>query len=102
MRDFALTTLDNPFNPFTQWNEWLAFDIKAGHFTCERLDKASFTSMELPDDMNDEELERAANEIVANDPLLIYVKIFRDNAEEFLEKRKNMDMGSLWNIGGVT
>ena len=27
MADVMLTTIDNPYNPFTEWNEWLQFDL---------------------------------------------------------------------------
>lgn len=32
-----LTTVDNPYNPFLQWDEWLAYDRQMGHYTCEYL-----------------------------------------------------------------
>ena len=31
----AITTFDNPFNPFTQFTEWLLFDKEKGYTTCE-------------------------------------------------------------------
>lgn len=32
-----LTTVDNPFDPFTQWDRWLNFDEQMGYKTCERI-----------------------------------------------------------------
>lgn len=28
-----LTTRDNPYDPFKQWRDWYAFDVKSGHNT---------------------------------------------------------------------
>lgn len=46
-----LTTTDNPFDPFTQWEEWLAFDRNNKYFTCEII--ARLTD-EKPNDDEDE------------------------------------------------
>ena len=29
-----LTTVDNPFNPHTNFDEWYAFDLRMGYDTC--------------------------------------------------------------------
>jgi hypothetical protein len=29
-----LTTVDNPYNPFLQWDDWYAFDMMKGYDTC--------------------------------------------------------------------
>jgi hypothetical protein len=34
-----LTTIDNPFSPFTEFEEWFAFDIQKGYNTCALLDR---------------------------------------------------------------
>ena len=33
----ALTTYDNPFDPFTQFDSWFAFDTEKGYYTCSRI-----------------------------------------------------------------
>lgn len=47
-----LTTLDNPFNPFTNFSEWKEFDENKGYFTCNLLGRMSFTSSELNEEQN--------------------------------------------------
>jgi hypothetical protein len=32
-----LTTEDNPFDPFTQFDEWYAFDVEKEYYTCAYL-----------------------------------------------------------------
>src|SRR4051812_2249932 len=47
--EYMLTTIDNPFDPFTQWREWLDWDEKAGYHTSGLLALLSPTSDELSD-----------------------------------------------------
>lgn len=73
----ALTTIDNPFNPFTQFKEWYMYDEKAGHKTCELLARLAITSDQMSDAENAREIERAIDEIIKNvDPLKIYKKVY--------------------------
>jgi hypothetical protein len=44
---YMLTTVDNPFSPFTQWVEWYAYDVASGHHTCALLARIVVTSDEL-------------------------------------------------------
>ena len=41
---FMITTIDNPFNPFTQYDEWLAFDEQMGYYTNNYLARIANTS----------------------------------------------------------
>ena len=69
-----LTTKDNPYNPFEQYDLWLQYDLEMGYQTCERL----AAIIELEEDMSDPEkeeaMDRAIDEIVKHDPLGIYVR----------------------------
>ena len=59
-----ITTEDNPFDPFTEWNEWYFYDLSKGYSTCERLDRLAKTSSELSDEINDEELNDAIDQSI--------------------------------------
>ena len=50
-----LTTTDNPYNPFTQFDLWFQFDISKGYNTCAFIDRVANTSDELTDKENDKE-----------------------------------------------
>ena len=70
-----LTTIDNPFNPFTQYDSWLRFDMDHDYSSCELLGRIARTSDQLTDEENDIEIERAIDEIVKYDLEKIYKKI---------------------------
>lgn len=77
--DYMLTTFDNEFNPFTQFDAWFKEDMRLGHYTCQLLDKMSFTADDvMSDELNEAEIDRAMDEIVENYPL-IYKKVKKDD-----------------------
>lgn len=49
-----LTTVDNPFDPFTQWDDWRRFDEDKGYYTCEFIARLVDSSPELSE--SDQEL----------------------------------------------
>lgn len=71
----ALTTFDNPFSPFTQFNEWFIYDVTKGYNSCAYLARVARTSPQLSDEENNQEIERAIDEIVKNDFMNIYKKV---------------------------
>ena len=70
-----LTTIDNPFDPSTQWDEWKRFDEDKGYFTCEYLARIAKTSDELSEADYLLALEEAVDEICQLNILGIYKKI---------------------------
>lgn len=70
-----LTTIDNPFDPFTQFDEWYAFDIQKGYNTCSYLARISINSDELSDADQDAANEQAIDEIIRLNVLGIYRKV---------------------------
>lgn len=71
-----LTTIDNPYNPFTQFEEWQAYDIQKGYNTCNFLARIADTSYNLSPDEEAEVIEAAIDEIVKENVLGIYRKVF--------------------------
>ena len=62
--DYMLTTTDNPYNPFTQWDEWFGFDTTMGYHTCALLDRVTRSSEELNDEDQDLAIQQAIEEII--------------------------------------
>ena len=76
---FMLTTIDNPFNPFEDFDSWLQFDIEKGYYSCSYLARIAKTSDQLSDYENNLEIERAIDEIIKLDFLNIYKKVSSNN-----------------------
>lgn len=72
-----LTTSDNPYDPFEEFALWNMFDIEKGYKSCEYLMRIANISDDMTQIEIDIELERAMDEIVALNPLGIYVKKVR-------------------------
>lgn len=79
--DCKLTTFDNPFDPFEQFDSWRMFDIEKGHYSCEYLARIAKTTDDMSQKEYDEEIERAIDEIIANDFLCKFKKVTRSTAE---------------------
>ena len=73
--EVMLTTIDNPYNPFEQFDLWLLFDKEKGYNTCEYLARI----VNLTNDMSEKEIDvatnRAIDDIIVNDPFGIYKKV---------------------------
>lgn len=75
MARFALTTNDNPFDPFTEFDSWLLFDMEHGYNSSAYLARIARTSDQLSEEENDVEVERAIDEIIKYDFMNIYKKV---------------------------
>ena len=53
-KDFYLTTSDNPFNYFTQYDQWLRYDTDYGYNTNCLVARIAPTSIGIPDEINDD------------------------------------------------
>ena len=78
----ALTTFDNPYNPFEQFTSWFLFDVEKGYNSCGYLARIAKTSESFSDQENEEEIERAIDEIVFYDPFNIYRKVRRNDFKQ--------------------
>ena len=74
--DCMLTTFDNPFDPYSQFDSWLLFDKEKGYNTCEYLARIAHISDDMSQEEIDIENERAIDEIIIHDVLNIYKKVF--------------------------
>ncbi|MBO7449742.1 MAG: hypothetical protein J6U54_05175 [Clostridiales bacterium] len=74
-QDYMLTTVDNPFDPFKQFDSWYQFDVEKGYNTCSYLARIAITSDELSEKDYSDAINQAMNEIIAYDVLGIYKKV---------------------------
>lgn len=75
MKLHMLTTEDNPYDPFTRFNDWRRFDEDQGYDTCGLLARITSTSDELSETDQDLALELAIDEIIKENILGIYIKV---------------------------
>lgn len=71
----ALTTIDNPYDPFEQFTQWFLFDEEKGYHSTSYLGRIARTSDQLSEEENDKEIERAIDEIIKYDIAGIYKKV---------------------------
>ena len=79
MQYFAITTIDNPYDPFDQVDEWFLFDTEKGYNSCAYLARIARTSDQLTDEENSREIERAIDEIIKYDLTGLYKKAARSS-----------------------
>lgn len=84
MKECMVTTIDNPWNPFTRFREWYTFDMSHGYRTCELLAYFAKTSTELDEEFYHEEVERAISELLAFNPFGMHIKVYEDEAESLI------------------
>lgn len=75
---FMLTTIDNPFNPFVDFDSWFLFDVEKGYYSCSLLARITNNANDLTELEERKDIERAIDEIIKYDPTNMYTKIGRD------------------------
>lgn len=75
--EYMLTTVDNPYDPFTQFDEWLACDTRLGYHTAAFLARIAKTSDDLSDADQQSAIQAAIDEIVRENVLGVYRKVKR-------------------------
>lgn len=75
MKFHMLTTVDNPYDPFTQFDEWMEFDHRAGYYSVEFLGRIIVTSSELSDVDQDLAIEQAIDTVVTENVSGMHKKV---------------------------
>lgn len=73
-----LTTKDNPYNPFDNFDSWYMFDMDKGYNSSAYLDRIARTSDALSNEENMAEIERAIDEIILYDVQDLYRKVVNE------------------------
>ena len=76
-RRVAITTVDNPWDPFDQFKEWFAFDVQHGYNTVGLLATLTFSSDELSESDVQAAVERAIDAIIDVNPMGVHTKVTR-------------------------
>jgi hypothetical protein len=73
--EHMLSTADNPWNPWTNYDEWYQFDQSMGYNTPGFLARIANTSLDLSEPLQSQAIEDAINEIVQQNVLGIYESV---------------------------
>ena len=77
-RECAITTKDNPYDPFTQFDHWFLFDVEKGYYSCGYLARVCHISNEMTEDEINQVIEQAIDDIIRLDFTGMYTKKYRD------------------------
>lgn len=75
MAKYMISTRDNPYDPYENFDAWFMFDIDKGYNSCGLLARVAHTSDALSEEENDLIVEKAIDEIIKYDFQNIYTKI---------------------------
>lgn len=79
LKAYMLTTIDNPFNPFDEFENWYKFDMRSGYNTCELLARIANQSEALTTIEEIKETNKAIDKIMKEDFLCIYRRVTEDD-----------------------
>jgi len=80
MVEMMLTTTDNPFSPFDDWDAWYAFDERMGYCTSGLIARVIITSDELSDLDQQQDFNRAVLQVGRVDTLGKYKILERETS----------------------
>ena len=72
-----LTTVDNPFDPFEQFDAWLNYDTEKGYYSASRWTRFANFRDDMSEEEENEEIERAIDEFIEVDFLDLFKKVKR-------------------------
>lgn len=91
MKATWVTTRDNPFNFFTQFDEWYAFDTQMGYNTCSYVDRIAKTSNSMSEQDRMRAINEAVDEIVAFNLTGNYVKVVDERENQPKNEENEME-----------
>ncbi len=75
--EYMLTTYDNPYDPFTRFDEWFVWDAAHGYHTPGLLARIVLTSDDLSESDQHLAIQQAIDEIVQENVLGFHKKVKR-------------------------
>ena len=75
MKQCLLSTVDNPFDPFYQFDEWYRYDCEKGYNCSGTMMRVAKVDDSMSMTEENAEIERAIDRIIEIDPLNLYKKV---------------------------
>jgi len=80
--EYMLTTVDNPFDPFTRFDEWLEYDMMMGYNSAAMLDRIAKVSDDLSELDQALAVQNAIDEIVEENVTGMWRKVSRSSVKD--------------------
>ena len=81
-REVNITTVDNPYDPFDDFEHWLQFDTEKGYYTSSKLGRLTNLRNDMSEAEEAEEIERAIDRLIEIDPFDVYIKVTRNGDKD--------------------
>lgn len=78
-QQYMLTTIDNPYSPFTQYDEWLAYDEGHQYFSNGLLARYVHSSDDLSAEDQDQAINSGMLELIQDNPFGMYRMVTKDD-----------------------
>lgn len=77
--DYMLTTVDNPFSPFTEFKQWWTWDRNNGYHTPSLLARVVVLAEELSEADQSLAIQEAIDEIISENVSGMHRKVLRSD-----------------------
>lgn len=84
---YMLTTVDNPYNPFDDFNKWYLWDEQNGYHSCERMARLVKDYPSMTEEERQIANEKAIDKVIFNDFTGLFRKVDRKTAKELVDQR---------------
>ena len=81
----AITTMDNPYNPFEQFALWDLFDKEKGYYSNQKVARLVRFTEDMTEKEMLEEYERAIDQLISLDFTNTFIKVYRNGSESTAE-----------------
>ena len=102
-RTFAISTFDNPFNPFEDFDNWFLYDCEKDYYSLTKVARLAKVDDSMTEKEYAKEVERAIERLIEIDPLDIYVKVYKPGFEPKTDSTESNDDSNkgFWSVKGL-
>jgi hypothetical protein len=79
---YMLTTVDNPWDPFTHFDEWNTYDMMMGYHTCSYLARIAKSSEDLSEPDQVSVIQNAIDSILEENVSGMWIKVAENGGRE--------------------
>lgn len=89
--EVRLTTYDNPYSPFDEFDRWLQFDRHEKQYDTIELLARNVDLIDNAEDFDEDEVRTIViNDIVKRNPFGVHIKITKEEADKLKKLRKTL------------